>query len=45
MANPYEVNQQIHSGTLNGVSGKWVPVDESEAPAGGRSDPSRPSRG
>lgn len=45
MANPYEVNQQIHSGTLNGVSGKWVPVDESEAPAGVSSDPSRPSRG
>ena len=32
MANPYEVNQQIHSGTLNGVSGKWVPVVPNEVP-------------
>ncbi len=45
MANPYEVNQQIHSGAINGVSGKWVPVDEKEAPTGVSSDPSRPSRG
>lgn len=45
MANPYEVNQQIHSGTLNGVSGKWVPVDEREAPAGVSEDPNRPSLG
>jgi hypothetical protein len=33
MANPYETNQQIHSGTLNGVSGKWVPVESSAASA------------
>lgn len=46
MANPYEVNQQIHSGVLNGVSGKWVPVVPNEAPAGGVSnDPSRPTMG
>lgn len=43
MANSYEVNNQIHSGTLNGVSGKWVPVEASEAPAGVSSDPTRPS--
>lgn len=45
MANPYEVNNQIHSGTLNGVSGKWVPVEASEAPAGVSNDPTSPSMG
>lgn len=46
MANPYEVNQQIHSGMLNGVSGKWVPVVPNEAPACGVSnDPTRPTMG
>lgn len=46
MANPYEVNQQIHSGTLNGVPGKWVPVVPNEAPAGGVStDPLQPTMG
>lgn len=46
MANPYEVNQQIHSGTLNGVSGKWVPVVPGEAPVNGvSSDPTQPTMG
>ena len=46
MANPYEVNQQIHSGMLNGVSGKWVPVVPNEAPACGVSNnPMQPTMG
>lgn len=45
MANPYEVNQQMFNGTLNGVSGKWVPVEENEAPANVSTDPNRPTLG
>ena len=45
MANPYEMNQQIHSGTLNGVSGKWVPVNQNEAPIDVSVDPNAPSVG
>lgn len=45
MANPYTVNQQIHSGMLNGVSGKWVPVEEKDAPMQVSNDPANPSRG
>lgn len=45
MANPYSVNQQIHSGMLNGVSGKWVPVDEKDAPSSVSNDPANPSIG
>lgn len=45
MANPYEMNQQMHSGTLNGVSGKWVPVNQNEAPIDVSTDPNAPSVG
>ena len=45
MANPYEVNQQMYSGSLNGVSGKWVQVDASEAPSNVSTDPNAPSIG
>ena len=45
MANPYEVNQHIHSGTLNGVSGKWVPVNSSEAPVHVSANPEQPTIG
>ena len=45
MANPYEVNQQIHSGTLNGVSGKWVPVNNSDAPSNVSENPQNPTMG
>lgn len=46
MANPYETNQQIHSSTtLNGVTGKWVPVNSTEAPMNVSSNPENPTLG
>lgn len=45
MANPYETNQQIHSGNVNGIQGHWVPVDATNAPMDMSTNPNQPSIG
>ena len=43
MAVPNEVNSQVHGAMLNGVPGRWVPVDANEVRGPVSNDPNNPT--